>query len=107
MHADSDADQQTWCRPDRRAHFRGERSDARVPRFHSSVDCEVSLVGSLLVFESGVAGSVGERHVGSCASSVVAAVRGEPVQSALSSSGATAPTMIPKRNTVPVDPERR
>ena len=73
----------------------------------SSVDCEVSLVGSLLVFESGVAGSVGECHVGSCASGVVAAVRGEPVQSALSSSGATAPTMIPKRNTVPVDPERR
>jgi hypothetical protein len=60
-----------------------------------------------LVFEPGVADSVGERHVGRCASGVVSAVRRAPVQSTLSSSGATAPTMIRKRNIAPVDPERR
>jgi hypothetical protein len=64
-------------------------------------------IGSLLVFEPGVADSVGERHPGHCASGVVPVACRQPVKSRRSSSGPTAPTMIPKRNTVPVGPERR
>jgi hypothetical protein len=60
-----------------------------------------------LVFEPGVADSVRERRVDRCASGVVSAVRREPVHSTLSSSGATAPTMIRKWNIAPVDPEGR
>ena len=63
-------------------------------------------VDSSLVFEPGVANSVRECRARRCASAVVAAVRREPVQSVLSSSGATTPTMIRKRNAAPVDLER-
>ncbi len=72
--------------------------------------CDRSAVGSLLVFEPGVAGSVDERHVkleaGGCVSGPRLAVRRAPAKSTLSSSSATALTKIPKRNNVPVDPVR-
>jgi hypothetical protein len=59
-----------------------------------------------LVFEPGVADSVGERHftmeAGRCASGFAA--RRARANNTLSSSSATAPTMILKRNNVPVDP---
>jgi hypothetical protein len=63
-------------------------------------------VGSPLVFEPGVTSSVGERRAHRYAAGVVSAVRRQPVQSPLSWSGATTPTMIRKRNAAPVDLER-
>ena len=69
--------------------------------------CHCRPVDSPLVFEPGVSNSVGERRARRCASGVVPVVRWQPVQSALSSSGATTPTMIRKRNTAPVNPARR
>ena len=69
---------------------------------------ERGAVGSLLMFEPGVPDSVDERHVTlearDCASGVASAARSARAKSTLSSSSATAPTTIPKRNTVPVDP---
>ena len=80
-----------------------------LSRLGSAVSSAVTYGGvcSLLVLESGVVGSVGERDVGCCASGVGSVVCGQPGQRALRLSGATAPTMIRKRNIVPVHPERR
>ena len=63
-------------------------------------------IGSFLMFEPAVVGSVGERQ-GSCVSGVDAAVQRAPTQRPLGASGAIAPTMIRKRNVAPVEPGRR
>jgi hypothetical protein len=64
-------------------------------------------VGSFLVFEAAVAGSVGELQAGRGAPGLVSALHREPIHCALSSSGATTPTTIRKWNIVPVHPERQ
>ena len=63
-------------------------------------------VGSFLMFEPGVVGSVGERQ-GRCVSGVDSVVQPGPVQRPLGASGATAPTLIRKRNVAPVGPGGR
>jgi hypothetical protein len=64
---------------------------------HVDADGSTDAVGPVLVFQSRIADSSDERPVHRRAAGMVITVCGQAVKS-----GATAPTMIPKRNTVPV-----